>query len=423
VPAMQSTRVDVLSALKESRTGDLIAATRRSRLRVSLSQALTVLQVGVTLAILVVAGLFVRTLSHLQSIALGFNRENVLTFHLDARKAGHTDPEIERFYSELRDKLGALPGVRAASLSRDPLIGRGTSGTTVLVAGSSDAKETDVLPIGTDFFSTMQIPILTGRGIDERDRSDSAPVAVVNEKFVEVYLGGKSAIGRTVAWEQPMTKIRGVEIVGVSGNWHFGKAQRGIKPIVYVPFSQSSYVQTSEMFYAMRTAGNPLGYVNAVRQIVRKADPRVPVTDVVSESTAIDRSLNQEIMFARLCTAFGVLALAIACVGLYGTVAYNVARRTNEVGIRMALGARSAGIVWMVLREVLIVTGVGLAISAPIVLATSKFVEAFLFAMKPNDPVTLAAVIMILVLAAVLAGYLPARRAVQIDPMVALRHE
>ena len=423
VPAMQSTRVDVMSALKESRTGDLIVATRRSRLRVSLSQALTVVQVGVTLAILVAAGLFVRTLSNLQSIALGFNRENVLTFHLDARKAGHTDPEIERFYSELRDKLAALPGVRAATLSRDPLIGRGTSGTTVMVAGSSDAKETDVLPIGTDFFSTMQIPILTGRGIDERDRSDSAPVAVVNEKFVEVYLGGMNTIGRTVAWEQPMTKIRGVEIVGVSGNWHFGKAERGIKPIVYVPMSQSSYVQTGEMFYEMRTAGNPLGYVNAVRQIVRKADQRVPVADVMSESTAIDRSLNQEIIFARLCTAFGVLALAIACVGLYGTVAYNVARRTNEVGIRMALGARSAGIVWMVLGEVLIVTGVGLAIGVPIVLATSKFVEAFLFAMKPNDPVTLATAIMILVLAAAFAAYLPARRAARIDPMVALRHE
>ena len=214
-----------------------------------------------------------------------------------------------------------------------------------------------------------------------------------------------------------------MEIVGVSGNWHFGEAQRAIEPIVYVPFSQSSYVQTGEMFYEMRTEGDPLGHVNAVREIVRKADPRVPVTDVMSESTAIDRSLNQEIMFARLCTAFGVLALAIACVGLYGTVAYNVARRTNEVGIRMALGARSAAIVWMVLREVLIVTGVGLAISVPVVLGTTKLVKTMLFAMKPNDPVTLAAAIGVLVLASVFAGYAPARRASRIDPMVALRHE
>jgi macrolide transport system ATP-binding/permease protein len=422
-PAMQATRVDILSALKESRTGDPIAAMRRSRVRVSLSQVLIAVQVGVTLVMLVAAGLFVRTLANLQSIALGFNRENVLTFQLDARKAGHTDPEIERFYEQLREKCGALPGVRETSLSRDPLIGNGTSGTTVLLAGSSTPKDTDVLPVGTDFFPTMQIPILTGRGTEGQDGPGSAPVAVVNEKFVQEYLGGKNAIGQTLTWEQPKTKIRGVEIVGVSGNWHFGQAQREIKPIVYVPFSQNSYVQTGEMFFELRTAGNPLGYVNAVREIVRRADARVPVSDVVTQSVAIDRSMNQEIIFARLCTAFGVLALVTACVGLYGTVAYNVARRTCEVGIRMALGAQRGGIVWMVLRDVLLVAGVGLAISVPLVLATSKLVEAFLFAMQPNDPVTLATAIGILVLAAVLAGYAPARKASRIDPMVALRHE
>ena len=422
-PAMQSTRVDVLAALKESRTGDPIAATRRSRVRVSLSQALIVGQIGVTLVILVAAGLFVRTLSNLQSIALGFNRENVLTFHLDARKAGHEDPEIEAFYNELRSELGALPGVRAVSLSRDPLIGNGTSGTSVTVAGSSEEKPTDILPVGADFFSTMQIPILAGRGIEERDRSGTAPVAVVNEKFVQEYLPGKNPMGQTLAWFEPKTKIRGVEVVGVAGNSRYGEVQREIMPVMYVPFSQSSYVQTGEMFYELRTAGNPLGYVNAVREIVRRADPRVPVSNVVTESAAIDRSLNQEITFARLCTAFGVLALVIACVGLYGTVAYNVARRTNEVGIRMALGAQRAGIVWMILRDVLLVVGVGLAISIPAVLATSRFVEAFLFATKPNDPTALLVAVAILVSAAVVAGYMPALRASRIDPMAALRHE
>jgi macrolide transport system ATP-binding/permease protein len=423
-PAMQSTRVDVLSALKESRTGDPIAGTRRARIRVSLGQALIVAQVAVTLVILVAAGLFVRTLSNLQSITLGFNRENVLTFRLDAQKAGHPDSEIATFYNELRSELSALPGVQGVSLSRDPLIGNGTSGTHVIVGGSPEEKPTDILPVGADFFYTMQIPILAGRGIDEHDRPGSALTAVVNEKFVQVYFDGRNPIGHTLAkaaWTKENRE--GLEIVGVSGNWHFGEAQRQINPIVYVPFSQNSYVQTGEMFFEMRTAGNPLGYIKAVREIVQKADPRVPLSNVVTESAAIDRSMNQEITFARLCTAFGVLALVIACVGLYGTVAYNVARRTNEVGIRMALGARSAGIVWMVLREIFVLTGVGLAISVPAVLVTSKLVEAFLFAMKPNDPVSLAAAIMILVLAAVLAGYAPARRAARIDPMVALRNE
>ena len=422
-PALQSTRVDVLSALKESRTGDPLAGTRRSRMRLSLSQVLMVAQIGVTLVILVAAGLFVRTLANLQSIGLGFNRENVLTFHLDARKAGHKDPEVATFYSNLRSQLSALPGVRGVSLSRDPLIGNGTSGTAVFVAGNSEPKETDILPVGADFFSTMQIPILAGRGIEERDRSGTAPVAVVNEKFVEEYFRGKNAIGQTLTWELPMTQVRGVEVVGVSGNWHFGEAQRKIEPIVYVAFRQSSYVEIGEMFFELRAAGNPLGYVNAVREIVRRADPRVPVSNVVTESAAIERSMNQEITFARLCTAFGVLALVIACVGLYGTVAYNVARRTSEVGIRMALGAQRAGIVWMVLRDVLLVVGVGLAVSVPVVLATSNVVKAFLFATKPNDPLTLATAMGILVLAAILAGYAPARKASRIDPIAALRHE
>jgi predicted permease len=423
-PAMQSTRVDVLSALKESRTGDPIAGTRRARIRVSLSQALMVAQIGVTLVILVAAGLFVRTLSNLQAIALGFNRENVLTFHLDARKAGHADSEIVTFYNELRSELSALPGVRGVSLSRDPLIGNGTSGTEVIVAGSPEKKPTDILPVGAEFFQTMQIPILAGRGIDERDRPGSTLTAVVNEKFVQDYFDGRNPIGQTLtkaAWTKENRE--GLEIVGVSGNWHFGEAQRQINPIVYVPFSQNSYVQTGEMFFEMRTARNPLGYVNVVREIVRKADSRVPVSDVVTESAAIDRSMNQEITFARLCTAFGVLALVIACVGLYGTVAYNVSRRTSEVGVRMALGAQRGVIVWMVLRDVLLVAGVGLAMSVPVVLATSKFVQAFLFAMRPNDPITLATAIGILVLSTVLAGYAPARKASQIDPMVALRHE
>lgn len=422
-PALQSTRVDILSVLKESRTGDLIAATRHSWIRMSLSQALIVAQIGVTLMILVAAGLFVRTLSNLQSIALGFNRENVLTFHLDARKAGHTDPEIATFYSDLRSELSALPGVRGVSLSRDPLMGNGTSGTSVMVAGSSEAKETDILPVGRDFFSTMQIPILAGRGIEERDWSGTAPVAVVNEKFVEEYFGGKNPIGQTLSWEQPRTKIRGVEIVGVARNSRYGEVQREINPVVYVAFSQSSYVEIGEMCYELRTVRNPLGYVKAVRDIVRRADPRVPVSNVFTESEAIDRSMNQEITFARLCTAFGVLALVIACVGLYGTVAYNVARRTNEVGIRMALGAQRASILYMILRDILMVAGIGLAISVPAVLATSKFVEAFLFAMKPNDPTALLVAVATLVSAAVVAGYMPARKASRIDPMAALRHE
>jgi ABC-type antimicrobial peptide transport system permease subunit len=177
------------------------------------------------------------------------------------------------------------------------------------------------------------------------------------------------------------------------------------------------------MFYELRTTGNPLNYVNAVRDLVQRADPRLPLSDVKSQSARIDQTINQEIAFARLCTAFAVLALVMACVGLYGTMSYNVARRTGEIGIRMALGAQRRRVLWMVLREVVVLVAVGLAISVPTALAASKLVESFLFGMKPNDPLALIGSVVTLVSAAILAGYLPARNASRIDPMIALRHD
>jgi ABC-type antimicrobial peptide transport system permease subunit len=177
------------------------------------------------------------------------------------------------------------------------------------------------------------------------------------------------------------------------------------------------------MRYELRTSGDPLAYLNAVREIVHQADARVPVADVKTQLQQIDETIRQEINFAKLCTAFAILALAIACVGLYGTVSYNVARRTNEIGIRMALGAQRGRMVWMVLRQVLVLAVIGLAIGLPTALVTSKLLESFLFGMKPNDPLAIAAAVAVLVAAAVVAGYAPAWRASRVDPMVALRHE
>jgi len=175
--------------------------------------------------------------------------------------------------------------------------------------------------------------------------------------------------------------------------------------------------------YELRTSGDPLAFVNAVREIVHQADARVPVTSLKTQTAQINDTISQEIAFAKLCTSFGVLALAIACVGLYGTISYSVARRTNEIGIRMALGARRGGVIWMILQQVFVLTIAGLAIGLPAALAASKFVESFLFGMKPNDPLAITAAVAVLIAAAVVAGYAPARRASKIDPMVAVRHE
>jgi ABC-type antimicrobial peptide transport system permease subunit len=177
------------------------------------------------------------------------------------------------------------------------------------------------------------------------------------------------------------------------------------------------------MTFALRTKGDPLRYVSTVREIVRQADARVPVTNVKTQAVPIDQMLNQEIIFARLCTAFALLALLIACVGLYGTMAYTVARRTREIGIRMALGAQRGGVVWMILREAIVLAAVGLAVSVPTALGVSKFVESFLFGVEPNSPAALALAAFVLLSAALLAGYMPARKASRIDPMTAVRHE
>jgi ABC-type antimicrobial peptide transport system permease subunit len=193
--------------------------------------------------------------------------------------------------------------------------------------------------------------------------------------------------------------------------------------VVYLSYAQVPSSQVRQMVFALRTDGDPLHYVGTVREIVRGADARLPVTNVKTQAADIEQTINQEIVFARLCTAFAILALVIACVGLYGTMAYAVARRTRELGIRMALGAQRGSVIWMVLREVCVLVAIGLAISVPTALGTSRLIESFLFNTKANDPRALALAVAILLCAALVAGYGPARRASRVDPLVALRHD
>jgi predicted permease len=423
-PAFQSTRVDVMPALKETRASQ--SRSRHASRIAGLTHVLVVSQIAISLLLLVAAGLFARTLSNLESIQLGFNREDLLLFQMNARQAGHKDPEIVTFYSDLQKRFAAIPGVRSASVSHHPLIGQGTWVGDVAPAGEQPKPDvtTHILQTGSDFFTTMQMPILLGRGIDDRDRPGSPPVAVVNEAYVKTNFGDRNPLGRhIVVYRRPPLGNSDVEIVGVARNARYGTFRGDFLDVVYLPFSQGSYYPLDDMTFALRTTGDPLRYAHTVREIVHQADPRVPLTNVKTEAAQIDQTMNQEILFARLCTGFAILALVIACVGLYGTMSYTVARRTGEIGIRMALGAQRRTVVWMVLREVVTLSAVGLAISVPTALLTSKWIGSFLFGVKPNDPRALTLAITILVAAALLAGYIPARKASRIDPMAALRHE
>lgn len=418
-PAIQSTRLDVLPALKETRAGQ--PGTRHFFRRISLSRVLIAGQIAISLQLLAAAGLFVRTLSNLQSVELGFNRENVLLFQLNARQAGHRDPEIADFYRNLRQRFITIPGVSNASLADSSLIGA-ANGLPISVPGSPPNDDNRFLAVGPAFLTTMQVPILAGRDIQERDHSGSQPVAVINERFAQTNFGGQNPLGRHLILWKDQHPARDMEIVGVAKKARYGGLKEKIPPVVYIPYDQG-YPQPNEMVYALRTAGDPLAYVNSVREIVRRADGRVPVSDVRTQKAEIEDNIHQEITLADLCSAFAMLALTIACVGLYGTMSYTVARRTGEMGIRVALGAQRRAVVWMVLREVFVLAAAGLAISVPAALGTSKFVESFLFGLKPNDPLALTLAVAILLAAALLAGYLPARKAFRIDPMTALRHE
>jgi predicted permease len=413
-PAIQSTRPDVIHALKNGRGG---GPHHRH-----VQHVLVVAQIAISFLILVAAGLFVRTLNNLHSVQLGYARENILLFSLNARQAGHRDPEIAIFYADLRKRFESIPGVSSATLSQSSIINAGRAGQAIrgpMKIGAVTILDARVLAAGPRFLTTMQIPILAGREIDDRDQPGSTPVAVISERLARTYFGNENPVGRRITLPD---EKRDLEIVGVSANLRYGglKNEEESAMTVFVAVSQFS---SDRMTYALRTAGDPLRFVQSVHEIVREADSRIPVTNVVTQAAEIDRTISRELTFAKLSTGFAVLALLTACVGLYGTMSYSVARQVGEIGIRMALGAQPGAVVWMVLRRVLLLAAVGLAISVPAALIAFQLVKSFLFETQPNDPGTLALAGVVLLSAALLAGYAPARRASRIDPLAALRQE
>jgi predicted permease len=426
-PAVRATRVDVTPALKESRNASGAGFVRRGGMRASAGQLLLVVQVAVTLVLVIGAGLFVRTLTNLNAVELGFNRENVLLFRLNAQQAGYKDAALARFYTDLWKRFGAMAGVRAASVSDYPLVSNSGSNYGVMVPGVPRAQGregreagTSLLHVGPGFFSTMQIPILLGREVDERDLAGSRKVAVVNEVFARKYFDGANPVGRRFGLED--AKTADIEIVGVARPARYSSLKQEVPPVVYIPYSQELRMLGQAVF-ELRTAGDPLALAKTVRETIHAVEPRLPVTNVTTQSRQIDETINQERTFASLCTCFAVLALGIACAGLYGTMAYAVARRTGEIGIRMALGATRGQMMRMVLGESCATAGAGVAIGLAVALATSRYVESFLFGIRPNDPVAMGLAVAVLAAATVSAGYGPAWRACTIDPVVALREE
>ena len=419
-PAIQATKVDFTPALKESRA--LGAAASGHRFRPRLGHVLIVAQIAVSLLLVIGAGLFVRTLANLHSIDVGFNRENILLVSINGRQAGYRDAALARFYAGLLDRFREIPGVRAATASNFPLVSHYVNNTSVVIPGRmaqpGDAY-VNILNVDPAFLETMQIPVLLGRDLQGGDLA-SPNVAVVNQKFASTFFGGESPIGRQFSLGKATNPL--FQVVGVAKAAHYNSLQETAEPVIYIPYTQNS-AGLAGLFFELRTAGNPLSTVAAVRRIVHEASRAVSINEVSTQEQRMEQTISQERTFANLGSCFAVLALLIACVGLYGAMAYAVARRTGEIGIRMALGAQRPKIIWMVLREVLALAAAGLAIGYGAARFTTHFVESFLYGMKANDPLAMAAAIGILLAAAVAAGYAPAWRASRIDPATALRNE
>jgi predicted permease len=418
-PAIRATKTDLTSALKER-------STQGRRGRFNLGSVLVVTQVAVSLILLVGAGLFARSLVKLQQEDLGFNRDNVLLVSIDSRLAGYKPAELSALYRQLYDRLSALPNVRSVTMaSYSPMSGSGSS-SSLLVRGYTARKgeDTDVAryQVAPRYAETLGIPLLLGREIGIQDTVTSTKVAVVNKTFTDYYYPGQNPLGRRITFDEDSDK-NDLEIVGVIGDVKYDNARERPERTVYQPIFQVQGQQTYNNTLELRTAGDPLGLAPEVRAAITQVDDKLPIINLTSLRLQTDDSVRQERLLAQLVSFFGVLGLVLSCVGLYGIMAQAVVRRTNEIGIRMALGAERRDIIWMVLKESLMLVGAGLVIGVPAALGAARMISNQLFGLNPSDPGSLVTAVVLLTLVAALAGYLPARRASRVNPLIALRYE
>ena len=416
-PALRAARVEPNTSLKGGKT------SAQSALRNPLGKAFVVAQVALSLLLLVGAGLFVRTLINLQSLPSGFNQENAILLRVDTSATGYKseDPKLPALLSEVEDKVRAIPGVEAASFAFITF-NQGFWTSPAYSRAKPEADDSSTVRhniVGRDFFAAMGLQLVLGRGLGPQDTKNSQKVAVISESMAQHFFPNSSPIGQRFGIDGPESAEQ-IEVIGVVKDAKYGSLTEQIRPMAFYPHSQ---VPDALGNLVVRFSGSPGSVVPQIRQTMKGINRNLPIDDVVSFSDHIGRSLTQQKLVARLASFFGLLALLLACVGLYGVMSYGVARRTNEIGIRMALGAHSRGVLWLVLREALLLVVIGLLLGVGASLALTKTAESLLYELKPNDPLTIALATVLLAVVAVFAGYLPARRASRVDPMVALREE
>jgi predicted permease len=444
-PALRGSDVNLTSSLKAvAGTGTTISAGKQRRF--SAGGMLVAVQMALAIVVLVIAGLLVRTLNNLKSLNPGFDTQNVLLFGIDPRLAGYKGQQIDNLFFELQEKFSAIPGVTSATYSWIPFLGGGlwTTGfhkpgtpppsKAEMESGAADKNmvDSDVFPVGPKFFSTWHIPFQAGRDFtpadyvvaasNDGDKPSSNPTTViVNQEFARQYFPEKNPLGQIFGEQEPTgigdAKAPGYLIVGIVANSKYNNLRREIKPVFYQPNVGG------EAFFELRTGTEPLSLVPTVKSIVDRQSHDLAVFRISTETEAIDRQVFTEKMTARLSSLFGLLALLLACLGLYGLLSYEVTRRTREIGIRMAIGAQSHNVVGLVITKAMGLIVAGAVAGIAVAVGVTRFLASFLYGVKAGDPITLLAVAALLVLVALGACYIPARRATKVDPLVALRYE
>src|SRR5215471_17558510 len=426
-PALRATGFDLVPALKET-TGNL----RMGMSRIAVDKVLVVTQVALSLFLLIGAGLFVRTLQKLRSVDAGFDAENLLVFNLDTNPSYKIEQRMN-LTRQLLAGLETLPGARSATVTGFTMLSGNSSTTNVSVAGieptADDNLSCHVLDTGPRYFETMGIPVLMGRDFNSNDErnfakpvstqpnasSTPAPV-IINQTMAASFWRDDSPIGKRFTSNNVE-----YEIIGVVKDAKYENLRERVDRAFYRPFFLSTFYPGST--FMLRTFTNPVAATNAVQQVVRSLDKDAQVLDVRTMENVVDTSLVQERFIAQLASFFSLFALLLACLGLYGIMSHGVVRRTKEMGIRMALGAQSTGVVWLVMRQSLVLVVIGIIVGVPAALLAARYVSTFLFGLSSTDPVTITISTCVLLSVAVMAGYLPARRASRIDPMLALRYE
>jgi putative ABC transport system permease protein len=429
VPALRSTRPNLAPTLKDQ-VGAVIGGTGGVRLR----KGLVIAQVTVSVLLLIGAGLFIRSLRNLRLLDLGLKTDNLIAFNVNPALSGYTPARAKQFHTQLLERVRALPGVGGIALSNIGLL-EGNEWDSSMTAEGYDAKPGENMnpfcnAVSPGYFKTMGIPLVAGRDFDDRDvrnepvdpKASDPPyrVAVVNESYAKQYFAGRDPVGRHIGFGMnPGTKTP-IEIIGVVKDAKYTGVRDDIPRQVFFAFLEDEL--NGSVVY-VRALAQPDAAFRAIRQAVREMDPNIPIFNPRTLDHQIDQSLLNDRLIATLSSAFGILATLLAVIGLYGVMAFTVTRRTREIGVRMALGAMQGDVVWLVMREVLVLVGSGVALGLVAAWWLSRVVSSQLYGMTANDPVTIVGAATILGAVALLAGYIPARRATRVNPVLALRYE